>query len=48
MLALGYQELEMRPNQIPGAQRDEVESNLQFLGFLIMQNKLKPATIDAI
>jgi cation-transporting ATPase 13A2 len=28
--------------------RDEVEKNLNFLGFLIMQNKLKPATIKSI
>jgi len=28
--------------------RDEVEKNLNFLGFLIMQNKLKAATIKSI
>jgi magnesium-transporting ATPase (P-type) len=28
--------------------RDEVESGLQFLGFLIMQNKLKPVTSGVI
>ena len=28
--------------------RDEVEKNLNFLGFLIMQNKLKSATIKSI
>ncbi len=25
-------------------QRDEIENGLQFLGFMIMQNKLKPVT----
>jgi magnesium-transporting ATPase (P-type) len=25
-------------------QRDEIEDGLEFLGFMIMQNKLKPAT----
>jgi magnesium-transporting ATPase (P-type) len=29
-------------------ERDEVENNLQFLGFLVMQNKLKEATTGAI
>jgi cation-transporting ATPase 13A3/4/5 len=28
--------------------RDEVEKNLNFLGFLIMQNKLKGATVKSI
>ena len=28
--------------------REEVESNLTFLGFLIMQNKLKPVTVSVI
>ena len=28
--------------------RDEVEKNLNFLGFLIMQNKLKSATVKSI
>lgn len=28
--------------------RDEVENNLNFLGFLIMQNKLKAATVKSI
>ena len=29
-------------------QRDEVETGLDFLGFLIMQNKLKPVTTKVI
>jgi magnesium-transporting ATPase (P-type) len=29
-------------------QREEVESDLRFLGFLIMQNKLKPVTTSII
>jgi cation-transporting ATPase 13A3/4/5 len=28
--------------------RDEIENNLNFLGFLIMQNKLKSATVKSI
>jgi cation-transporting P-type ATPase 13A2 len=28
--------------------RDEVENDLQFLGFLVMQNKLKPVTTSII
>lgn len=28
--------------------RDDVENNLEFLGFLVMQNKLKPVTINII
>lgn len=34
--------------QIQTMNRDEVEKNLNFLGFLIMQNKLKAATIKSI
>lgn len=29
-------------------QRDEIEKDLQFLGFLVMQNKLKPVTTGVI
>lgn len=28
--------------------REDVEKDLTFLGFLVMQNKLKPATIKAL
>ena len=34
--------------QIQTMGRDEVEKNLNFLGFLIMQNKLKAATVKSI
>lgn len=34
--------------QIQTMNRDEVEKNLNFLGFLIMQNKLKGATVKSI
>jgi cation-transporting ATPase 13A3/4/5 len=35
----------LKSQKIP---RDEVESNLTFLGFLVMQNKLKPVTVSVI
>ncbi len=35
----------LKSQKIP---RDEVEQNLTFLGFLIMQNKLKPVTVSVI
>ena len=34
--------------QIQTINRDEIEKNLNFLGFLIMQNKLKAATVKSI
>merc|ERR1711892_1276081 len=50
VIALAYKDLDQRMNWV-GIQkmgRDEVESGLTFLGFLVMQNTLKPETSPII
>ncbi|XP_075719779.1 putative cation-transporting ATPase 13A4 [Rhinoderma darwinii] len=45
VIALAYKKLATNNFQIiESLEREEVESDLQFLGFLIMENKLKPET----
>ncbi|XP_072175321.1 polyamine-transporting ATPase 13A3-like [Diadema setosum] len=51
LLALAWKPLNIDPEDIAGIteiQRDAIECDLEFLGFLIMQNKLKPATKPVI
>ena len=38
----------LNPAQAEGMKRGEVESDLEFLGFVIFENKLKPASATAI
>lgn len=49
VIAFGYKNLEnvnfLRAEQM---KREEVECDLHFLGFLVMENKLKPVTKDTI
>ena len=49
VLACGYKRLEdISWRQIQKLSRNETESNLNFLGFIIMQNKLKKETTKTI
>ena len=48
VLGMAHKPLEINYIKSQRIQRDEVEKNLFFLGFLIMQNKLKPATTGII
>ncbi|CAL8109824.1 unnamed protein product [Orchesella dallaii] len=49
VLALGYKRVErMSWHKLQKVKRDLIESELTFVGFLIMQNSLKPATIPVI
>lgn len=49
MIAFGYKDLDnMSYLKIQKIDRDQVESDLIFLGFLITENKLKAATKDTI
>ena len=53
---MGFRVLAMAHKPLPDmnyiksqkVERDSIESNIWFLGFLIMQNKLKPATTGTI
>jgi cation-transporting ATPase 13A3/4/5 len=45
---LAYKVLKTSFLKIESTKREEVESNLTFLGFLVMENKLKPVTSDTI
>lgn len=46
ILGLGYRELEK--NEILNKKRELLEKDLRFLGFLVLQNKLKEDTFDCI
>ena len=48
VIALGYKKVDLTTQQIQTTTRDQVESNITFLGFLVMQNKLKAATIPTL
>lgn len=48
VLALGARPLKMTYLKSQKVQRDEIENDLTFLGFLVMQNKLKPVTTSVI
>ena len=50
VLAVAYKNFDpdMTYMETQSIQRDDVESELRFLGFLIMQNKLKPVTTSII
>ncbi|KAH7816798.1 putative P-type ATPase (P-ATPase) Superfamily Protein [Monocercomonoides exilis] len=49
VLALGHRVLPMKDYEwVQTVQREEVEKDLTFLGFFIMENKLKPSTPAAI
>ena len=49
VLALGYKELEsVDSDWIEGCKREEIECGLTFIGFLIMENKVKDETNPCI
>lgn len=48
MLALASKTLNINYLKSQKVTRDEIEFDLQFLGFLVMQNKLKPVTTGVI
>ena len=48
MLALATKKLKMTYLKSQKVQREAIESELIFLGFLVMQNKLKPVTTSVI
>jgi len=49
VLALGYKKVEgIKWHKIQKVERAVIESDLTFLGFLVMQNSLKPATIPVM
>jgi cation-transporting ATPase 13A3/4/5 len=48
VLALAWKPLEVRPLRADRLAREYVESNLRFLGLLVLQNKLKPETTPVI
>lgn len=48
MIGLAYKNINISSAEIKHVVRDQLESNLTFVGFLIMQNKLKAATIPTL
>lgn len=49
MLGIGYKPMNnMSYQEVMTSKREDVDTDLIFLGFLIMQNKLKSATIKTI
>lgn len=48
ILAFGVKKLNYKINKIFKLERDDVENNLIFVGFIIMENKLKSITKDVI
>ncbi len=48
VLALASRKLKMNYLKAQKVQRDAIETELTFLGFLVMQNKLKPVTTSVI
>ena len=49
VIALANKELKkFETNMIPSIRREEVESNLTFLGFLVMENRLKPESTKVL
>ena len=49
VIALANKELKkFETNMIPSIRREEIESNLTFLGFLVMENRLKPESTKVL
>lgn len=48
VIALAYKNMDITYSQVQEISREECEDNLHFLGFLIMQNRLKPVTNEVI
>ena len=49
MIALAFKELpSLTYRSVQTIHRDEIETNLTFLGLLIMENKMKEQTVDVI
>ena len=48
VLALAYRKVSMRWHEVHRIERHEIEKDLTFCGFLVMQNSLKPATVPVI
>ncbi|EFA85898.1 P-type ATPase [Heterostelium album PN500] len=48
VLAAGYKDYQMPNDRTKDEIRDEVECDLHFLGFIIMENKIKPQTPPAL
>ncbi|CDW88269.1 atpase type 13a2 isoform 3 [Stylonychia lemnae] len=48
VIALAYRQVNIPTDDLLTITRDKVEDNLTFVGFLIMQNKLKAATIPTL
>jgi cation-transporting ATPase 13A3/4/5 len=49
VIALAYKQLNFSSNEeVQSALRDSVEGDLHFLGFLVMENKLKAVTSQSI
>ncbi|CAB0031132.1 unnamed protein product [Trichogramma brassicae] len=48
VIGYGFRELNMDDNEIQSLTRDEIESHLKFLGFVIFKNKLKKPTLEVI
>ena len=47
-MALAYKDIDLNNKDLQTLQREEVENELIFLGFLIMENKLKSNTTEII
>ena len=48
ILALGYNVIEVDKNSLKTLKREKIESDLNFIGFLILQNKMKSDTAEVM
>ncbi|CAG7728857.1 unnamed protein product [Allacma fusca] len=48
VLALAYKQVVLKWHEVHRVERDELEKDMIFCGFLVMQNSLKPATMPVI
>ena len=48
VIALAYKKLQLNEEELSNLERTDVESNLQFLGFLIFENKINQDSINTI
>mmetsp|Transcript_30528 Transcript_30528/g.29945 ORF Transcript_30528/g.29945 Transcript_30528/m.29945 type:complete len:126 (-) Transcript_30528:1247-1624(-) len=48
VIAMGYKNLDVEEHRINSVEREDMEKDIEFLGFLIMENKLKEATPHVI
>ena len=45
VLAVGYKRMNVQAGEISKLKREEAEKDIEFLGFIIMENRIKEKTI---